>query len=294
MATVSRGVTSERYRFIQRNRQLGISYLCEWLKVSRSGYYDWCKRTPSKHALQDLQLGQQIIKIHQASRGTYGSPRVHQALKKEGYNVGKKRVERLMRRHSLIGRVVKVTRRIPGLKRFQANGENLRRSAPSTTKLNQVWVGDVTYLKVRGQWHYLATVMDLYSRRIIGWSLGKDRTVNLTLRALRYALKNRTPNKDMIFHTDRGIEYAAYRYQDELIKHGIRHSVNRLGYCTDNAHMESFYHSLKAELIRGRVFNSEQELRYCLNSYINQFYNHKRLHSGIGYLPPAEFERLAA
>jgi len=268
--------------------------LCQWLKVSKSGYYDWRNRGLSEHALQDIQLSQKIIKIHQASRGTYGSPRVHEALKKEGCNVGKKRVERLMRRHSLVGRVVKVTRRIPGLKQFKAKGENLRRLAPSASQLNQVWVGDVTYLKVKGQWHYLATVMDVYSRRILGWSLGKDRTVNLTLRALKYALKNRTPEKEMIFHTDRGIEYAAYRYQDELIKHGIRHSVNRLGYCTDNAHMESFFHSLKAELIRGRVFKSEQELRYSLNSYINQFYNHKRLHSGIGYLPPAEFERIAA
>lgn len=268
--------------------------LCHWLSVSKSGYYDWRHREPSKHALKDIQLGQIIVEIYHQSRGTYGSPRVHEALKKKGYNVGKKRVERLMQRHSLVGRVVKVTKRIPGLKRFQAKGENLRRSTPCASQINQIWVGDVTYLKVKGQWHYLATVMDIYSRRIIGWSLGKDRTVNLTLRALKYALKNRTPKKDMIFHTDRGIEYAAYRYQDELSKHGIRHSVNRLGYCTDNAHMESFYHSLKAELIRGRVFKSEQELRYCLNSYINQFYNHKRLHSGIGYLPPSEFERIAA
>ena len=268
--------------------------LCQWLKVSRSGYYDWRNRGLSEHALQDIQLSQKIIKIHQASRGTYGSPRVHEALKKEGYNIGKKRVERLMRRHSLVGRVVKVTRRIPGLKQFKAKGENLRRLEPSASQLNQVWVGDVTYLKVKGQWYYLATVMDVYSRRILGWSLGKDRTVNLTLRALKYALKNRTPEKEMIFHTDRGIEYAAYRYQDELIKHGIRHSVNRPGYCTDNAHMESFYHSLKAELIRGRVFKNEHELRHSLNSYINQFYNHKRLHSGIGYLSPAEFERIAA
>ena len=241
MATVSRGVSSERYRFIQRNRQFGVSYLCQWLKVSRSGYYDWCKRKPSKHETQDIQLGKRIVKIHQASRGTYGSPRVHETLKKEGVNVGKKRVERLMRKHSLVGRVVKVTRRIPGLKQFQSKGENLRRSAPSTTQLNQVWVGDVTYLKVKDRWHYLATVMDVYSRRIIGWSLGKDRTVNLTLRALKHALKNRRPEKDMIFHTDRGIEYAAYRYQDELTKHGIRHSVNRLGYCTDNAHMAVSY-----------------------------------------------------
>ncbi len=268
--------------------------LCQWLKVSSSGYYDWCNRELSEHALQDIQLSQKITRIHQASRDTYGSPRVHKALKAEGYSVGRKRVERLMRQHSLVGRVVKVTRRVPGLKRFKASGENLRRSEPSATKLNQVWVGDVTYLKVKGQWRYLATVMDVFSRRILGWSLGQDRTVSLTLRALQYALKNRTPEKDMIFHTDRGIEYTAYRFRDELSKYGIRHSVNRPGFCTDNAHMESFYHSLKAEMIRGRVFKSEQELRYSLNSYINQFYNHKRLHSGIGYLPPAEFERIAA
>ena len=160
----------------------------------------------SNHTFQDIQLGQRIIKIHQASRGTYGSPRVHEALKTEGYNVGRKRVERLMRQHSLVGRVVKVTKRIPGLKQFQARGKNLRRSEPSASQLNQIWVGDVTYLKVKGQWHYLATVMDVYSRRILGWSLGKDRTVSLTSRALKYALKKRTPEKEMIFHTDRGIE----------------------------------------------------------------------------------------
>ena len=154
--------------------------LCQWLKVSKSGFYDWYNRKPSKHALDDIRLGQLIVKIHQASRGTYGSPRVHEALKKEGYYVGKKRVERLMRQHSLVSRVVQVTKRIPSLKQFKAKGENLRRSEPSASQLNQVWVGDVTYLKVKGKWHYLATVMDVYSRKVLGWSLGKDRTVNLT------------------------------------------------------------------------------------------------------------------
>lgn len=248
----------------------------------------------SAHDIEDQSLAKKIVEIHQSSRGIYGSPRVYEALKSEGYRIGKKRVERLMRDNSLEGRLMKVTRRQPGLKRFKASGENLKRLEPNPTKLNQVWVGDVTYLKVKGRWRYLATVMDAHSRRILGWSLGKDRTVNLTLRALRYALKDRTPEMDMIFHTDRGIEYTAYRFRDELIKYGMRHSVNRPGYCTDNAHMESFFHSLKAELIRGRVFNKEQELRYALNSYINQFYNHQRLHSGIGYLSPAEFERIAA
>jgi len=268
--------------------------MCKWLKVSRSGYYDWCKRKPSAHALKDQQLARKIIQIYQQSRGTYGSPRIHEALKAEGYAIGKKRVERLMREQSLMGRVVKVTRRQPGYKKFKVSGDNIKRLEPTPIKLNQIWVADVTYLKVKGRWLYLATVMDTYSRRILGWSLGKDRTVNLTLHAINHAVKGRILGENMLFHTDRGIEYTAYKFQDELHKHGIRHSVNRPGHCTDNAHMESFFHSLKAELIRGRIFKSENELRFALNSYINQFYNHKRMHSGIGYTTPADFERVAA
>lgn len=215
-------------------------------------------------------------------------------MKAEGYQVGKKRVARLMRDQSLVGRVVKVTRRQPGYKRFKVHGENIKRLEPNPIKLNQVWVGDVTYLKVSGRWLYLATVMDTYSRRIVGWSLGKDRTVNLTIRALKHAVKGRKLESNMLFHTDRGIEYTAYKFQGELTKHGMRHSVNRPGHCTDNAHMESFFHSLKAELIRGRNFKVESELRHALNSYINRFYNHQRIHSGIGYTTPANFERVAA
>lgn len=271
-----------------------MKYLCAWLKVSRSGYYDWCKRKPSAHALEDQKLTKKVLHIHQRSRGTYGSPRVHAALQTEGYDIGKKRVERLMKEQALVGRVVKVTRRQPGYKKFKVQGDNIKRLEPAPNKLNQVWVGDVTYLKVKGKWRYLATVMDTYSRRIVGWSLGNDRTVNLTIRALKHAIKRRNLGENMLFHTDRGIEYTAYKFQDELIKHGMRHSVNRPGHCTDNAHMESFFHSLKAELIRGRNFKTENELRYALNSYINRFYNHQRIHSGIGYTNPANFERMAA
>jgi len=197
-----------------------------------------------------------------------------------------------MRVQGIQGRVVKVTRRQPGLKQFKAEGENLRLHAPQLTGLNQQWVSDVTYLKLKARWFYLAVVMDVYSRRILGWSLGKNRTADLTLSALRYALKGRSPKRGMIFHTDRGIEYTALRFRKVLRDHGIQASVNRPGFCTDNAHMESFFHSMKGELIRGRKFYTENELRYSLNSYINQFYNHKRLHSGIGYYPPAEYERM--
>ena len=290
MATVSSGTTPERYRFIARNREIGVKYLCAWLNVSRSGFYDWLKRRKSKRGFEDQQLTQRIRAIYQDSRGTYGSPRIHQALRRQGKRVGKKRVERLMQTLGLQGRVVKVTKRQPGFKHFKAEGENLKLHAPEITGLNQQWVADVTYLKVKGRWLYLAAVMDVYSRRILGWSLDKTRTTNLTLSALRYAIKGRRPEKDMIFHTDRGIEFTAFRFRNALRDYGIRASLNRPGHCTDNAHMESFFHSMKAELIRGRKFQSEHELRYSLNSYINQFYNHKRLHSGIGYCPPAEYE----
>jgi transposase InsO family protein len=271
-----------------------VSYLCGWLKVSRSGYYDWRKREESDHRKSDQTLTQKIVAIHRSSRGVYGSPRIYKVLQNEGIRVGKKRVARLMQAQGLQGRVVQVTYRKPGLKQFKAQGDNLRLKLAPASGMDQVWVADITYLRVKGQWRYLATVMDVYSRRILGWSLAKHRTTELTLSALNYALKQRQPAPGLLFHTDRGIEYMSHRFQSELKRHGMRSSVNRPGYCTDNAHMESFFHTLKGELIRGRVFHTEPELRYALNSYINGFYNHMRLHSGVGYHSPAQYERMAA
>ena len=271
-----------------------MKYLCEWLEVPRSGYYAWCKRPESKRAKTDRQLVSKIKQIHQESRGTYGSPRVHATLRRQGIGVGKKRVERLMRAHNLQGRVVKVTRRQPGLKRFLARGENLTLEVPPTTGANQIWVSDITYIKVRERWVLLIMIMDRHSRRILGWSLSRTRTVDDTLRVLKRVIGHRQAPSDVIFHTDRGIEFTGLRFLEALKNHGLLPSVNRLGVCTDNAHMESFFHTLKAELIRGRAFQSDQELRLALNSYINQFYNQKRLHSGIGYCSPAEYEKMAA
>lgn len=268
--------------------------MCTWLHVSRSGYYDWRNREASARTIEDRQLAQKIVSIHRDSRGIYGSPRIHESLKTEGIAVGKKRVARLMQAQGLQGRVTTVVRRQPGLKRFVASGDNLRLALPAAQAINEIWVADVTYLKVNADWFYLAVVMDIYSRRILGWPLSKTRTTALSLAALRYAVKGREYNHQLIFHTDRGVEYTAYKYKNALIKLGMQPSLSRAGHCTDNGHMESFFHSLKAELIRGREFKSAKELRYALNSYINQFYNHKRLHSGIGYLPPAVYEQRVA
>jgi len=268
--------------------------MCDWLKVSRSGYYAWFNRETPQRVIEDKQLATKIIKIHRKSRGNYGSPRVHKALQKQGIKIGKKRVERLMQAHWLQGRVVKVTRRQPGLKRFTKRGTNLRLELPEPTKINQVWVSDITYIKVGNKHRYLIVIMDLYSRRILNWSLSKTRKTIDTLTVLNRSIKERKPNDGLIFHTDRGIEFTGNTFRNALLKNKMRPSVNRLGQCTDNAHMESYFHSLKAELIRGRQFTTMSDLRYALNSYINHFYNKNRLHSGIGYCSPIEYEKIAA
>lgn len=199
-----------------------------------------------------------------------------------------------MKEAGLRGRVVQVTRRQPGRKRFISKGANILLDMEAPTRIDTVWVADVTYLKVNGSWKYLATVMDRYSRRIIGWSLSKTRTTLLTRTALSYALRKRGNPKGVIFHTDRGIEYTGFEFQALLKKCDFKHSVNRPGHCTDNAFMESFFHSLKAELIRGNVYKNIDTMRKELSVYINQFYNKVRLHSGLGYVSPMEYERRAA
>ncbi len=242
----------------------------------------------------DIELLDDIRKAHRKSRGTYGSPRIHRYLRSKGVVIGKNRVARLMRENGLKGRVVTVTQRRPKLRRFQQAGENLRLAGLKPIKCNEQWVADLTYIKVGAKYQYLITIMDVYSRRILGWSLCEQRTADDVLPVLRRVIQRRKPEPGLIFHTDRGIEFMAYSVQAELSRHGLLRSYNRLGHCTDNAHMESFYHSLKGELIRGRKFKNGKQLRESLCSYINQFYNRERIHSGIEYLSPLEYEKRAA
>ena len=219
---------------------------------------------------------------------------MHKSLVREGISIGKGRVERLMREAAIVGKAARIYRRMPGLERFYYRYKNLRVDLPAPTAPDQQWAADLTYIRVGRDWRYLAVVLDLFSRRIIGWSLGARKTAELTLRALRHALRVRSPEPGLIFHTDRGVEYGAYAIQHELERRGMRPSMNRPGQCTDNAHVESFFHTLKCESLHGRVFRSEQELRLVLAGYINQFYNQTRLHSGIGYASPVEYEQMAA
>jgi transposase InsO family protein len=235
-------------------------------------------------------LFEHIQRVFVTSRETYGSPRVFHTLKREGFHVSEKRVARLMRDNELRARALKTYSKPAKVKFFYKAIENKRKSIDKPTRINQQWSGDVTYLKVGACWHYLAVVLDLYSRRIIGWAFGKNKSTKLTMKALRLALKKRHPEGKVLFHTDRGAEYRAHVVQQFLLKNDIRASMNRPGCCTDNAEVESFFHSLKADIIRGNKFDTMDKLHSKLKGYINYFYNRQRLHSSLGYKTPAEFE----
>ena len=264
--------------------------MCALYRVTRGGFYAWQSRQPSERTNQDARLTERIRQVHQQSHGNYGSPRVARQLRCEGVPVGRRRVARLMRSAQLQGRSARQYHRSMVRQRaFFASVPNQQRTQVVLAP-NQVWVGDVTYLKVARQWRYLAVVMDRYSRRILGWSVSRRRDAALTCTALRLSVRNRQPRPRLMFHSDRGIEYAAFEYRDELARLGIIQSMNRPGKMNDNAHMESFFHSMKAEDLHGRRFDDDDQLRQAIRGYI-AFYNQQRLHSALRYLPPAIFER---
>ena len=272
----------------------GVAFLCRRYRVSRSGFYAWLARDGSPRRRNDQALGERIEAIYRDSGERYGSPRVHEVLMKQGIRCSNKRVARLMRERGLRARVSRLYRTGSGrVRQFFAKTGNLRLQEPLPTRLDQIWVGDLTYLRLGKRWRYLATVMDLFSRRIVGWTLSRHRTTEVTLRALKRAIDARHPRPGLMFHSDRGIEYSAYGYQDFLKLYGIVPSMNRPRHCQDNAHMESFFHSLKAELTHRKSYESDTELNASVARYIDRFYNDKRIHSSLGYHSPVEFERLA-
>jgi transposase InsO family protein len=262
--------------------------MCRLYGVSPAGFYAWKQRDPSARSVEDERLVGQIRRVHQDSRQTYGSPRVHAALKLQGEKTGKRRIERLMRERGIRACSASLYRRLPGTARFYGSiGCQLHEQ--EVTRPDQVWVSDVTYLKVSGQWRYLATVMDRYSRRVLGWSVSAQKSGQLVRRALARAIRGRRPSKGTILHSDRGAEFLAYGLRRQLSRAGMVQSVNRHRRMTDNAHIESWHKTLKSDLCHRQDFHSDQQLHGALRGYIT-FYNRYRLHSALGYCSPVEFE----
>lgn len=270
-----------------------ILRLCENLQVSPSGYYDWQRRrlSPGPRAQETQELAQEIGIIHDQSRQTYGSPRIVAALRGHGRRHGRARIARLMKAQGLCGRQ-------KGRYRVRTTDSHhdhpiapnrLAEAAPATAP-NQLWVADITYIPTHEGWLYLAAVLDLYSRRIVGWAMGSSIDAALVLRALGMALLHRQPPGDLLFHSDQGVQYAAGPFRSALTQAGRTASMSRRGNCYDNAGMESFWSTLKLELVYRRAFASHREARTEIFDYIEVFYNRQRLHSALNYCSPAAFE----
>ena len=266
--------------------------MCRVYGLTRAGYYAWRSRGPSQHAQENAALKHHIKQVHQASRGTYGSPRVYRQLQQQGVFVGENRVAKLMQSQGIKGRVATLRYTSPNLKKFYGSLPNRQVEHPAAAP-NQVGVADITYLKVGAIYRYLAVVMDRCSRRIVGWAFGQQKNVLLTLRALNNAVNKRKPPPGLIFHTDRGIEYYANAFRARLAQLNITQSMNRLGKVTDNAFMESFFHSMKSGAIHGCKFSEDEQMLSVLRSYI-PFYNRSRMHSSLNYVSPATYENQLA
>lgn len=264
--------------------------MCEKYKVSRSGFYAWQRRPASARIQTNSNLCEHIKALHKASHETYGSPRIHAALKQQGVSCGRNKVAQLMRKMGIAGRASRLYWTNAGNHAFFQRHSNEKLSMDEPNSINQLWVGDVTFIKTGNGWQFLAVVMDMFSRRIIGWALANHRKASLTCEALKMAIKQRKPEAGLWFHSDRGIEYAALEYQAILMQYGIKPSMNRPRQCTDNAHMESFFHSFKSEWIHGNRFKGGEDLKIAVKQYIEDFYNPVRLHSGIGYQSPITME----
>lgn len=267
-----------------------VAFMCKQLEVSRSGYYAWVDRPAPAKTAADAQLAVEIAAVHKSSRATYGSPRVHAELRAGGRRVGRKRVERLMRQNGIQARRKRRYRRTTDSKHSSPIAPNVlaRQFAPDAA--NSVWVTDVTYVWTGEGWLYLAVMLDLFARRVVGWSASATNDTELALVALEHALRTRCPAQGLVHHSDRGSPYASADYRAKLAAHGLVASMSRTGDCWDNAVAESFFATIKAELIDITYYATRAAAVAAIADYIEHFYNPQRRHSFLGYASPMEYE----
>ena len=266
--------------------------MCKALNVSPSGYYAWRTRPISAREMANRELVKRIEAVYNDSYETYGSPRIYLELKDQGVACSEKRVARLMRLRGLRAKQVRRYKSTTKRNKKDPVAPNLLKRDFSTDRPNQKWLTDITYIPTREGWLYLAAVLDLYGRRIVGWAMSERMTADLTIRALKMAIRQRQPGAGLIHHSDQGSQYTDGTYQALLKDHGIQASMNGVGTWYDNAPMESFFGTLKSELVHHRAYDTRDEARPDLFFYIEAFYNQRRRHSSLDYLSPLDYEQL--
>ncbi|HET7090169.1 MAG TPA: IS3 family transposase [Anaerolineae bacterium] len=285
-----------RFRFIEdRRADYPVTILCDVLGVSPAGYYAWRSRPESRRSAANRVLVNDIKRVHRDTNGRYGSPRIHVELRAQGRGASRGRIERLMRRHGIRAIMARPRRvRTTDSRHDLPIAPNLLDRDFTATAPNRIWLADITYIETDQGWLYLAAILDLYSRRIVGWAMADHLRADLPLAALRMAISAQRPGAGLIHHSDRGVQYASADYRQVMQSAGFRASMSRKADCYDNAPMESFFHTLKTELVHHRQYATRAEAKRDIFAYIEGFYNRTRRHSAIGYISPIEMELKAA
>ena len=283
-----------KYWFIDQHRSChGVQRMCRVIVASRSGYYGWRKQPQSKRQKDNEKILMEIKESHKNSHGSYGSPRITEDLRANGTKCGENRVARLMKVHGIIAKAKKKFKATTSSKHNLPVAENLLNQDFVAKKPNTVWVSDITYIATLEGWLYLAVILDLYSRQVVGWAMSDRLTAGFVIKALYQAIGRRNPVRGCILHSDRGVQYASADFRNVLNSHGFIQSMSRKGNCYDNAVAESFFHTLKTEHVYDYRYETRAEAIQSVFEYIEMFYNRQRRHSALGYRSPVSFELLA-
>jgi len=280
-----------KYWFMDQHRSThGVQKMCLVIGASRSGYYRWKKQPQSNRQKDNDTILMEIRESHKNSRRTYGSPRITEDLQAKGTKCSENRVARLMKIHGIVGKATKKYKVTTNSKHTLPVAENLLKQNFEAAKPNTVWISDITYVPTLEGWLYLAVILDLFSRQVVGWAMSDRLTSGFVVRALSQAIGRRHPASRCIFHSDRGIQYASTDFRDVLRAYGFIQSMSRKGNCYDNAVAESFFHTLKTEHVYDYRYETRAEARQSIFEYIEMFYNRQRRHSALGYRSPVLFE----